>query len=232
MFRVESRIQSQLHGELYIGIDGGKWYKQKVADDLQRSATAAGCIAACATVQVPVAPITGWKRFPFQPIPPGFCHGSIYHYIIETAVLRTTSTSNDCDSDGEDGLYYGTDKSFRRGQQYVQSSYVTNVMDTKHKDHYFAKSSVKSSFNCDTSYTVNICLSYVSGAVMDASCHCKASSMGRCSHVCAVLLVIEQYVLTNGYDPAACISKQCDWKAGSKRKNPQPIHVPSDTQTA
>lgn len=226
MFRVENCLQSQSYRELYIGIDGGQWYKQKVSAALQQSAASATNSTAALQLPVPVPPIAGWRRFPSQAIPPSFCYGSIYHYIIETAVLCSTTT-NDCNSDGEDGLYYGTDKSFRRGKQYIQSGYVTNVLDTKHKDHYFCKATVKFSFNTDTFYTVNICLSILSGAVMDASCHCKASSMGRCSHVCAVLLTIEQHVMVNGYDSVACTSKQCDWNAGSKRKNPQPLHVPS-----
>ena len=167
--------------------------------------------------QIPVAPVTGWKGFPSQAIPSGFCYGSIYHYIVETATLLSTG---DCDSDGEDYQYYGTSKSFRRRQQYVQSGYVSALNDVKFKDYYFLKAVVKSSFNADKFYHVIVCLSYMSGAVMDGSCQCKASSMGRCSHVCAVLLVIKDYVLSNGYDAAACTSKMCSWNTGSKRKNP------------
>ncbi len=88
-----------------------------MAEALQQAMAAAdalGVETASAVVQVSVAPITGWRNFPSQSIPQGFCHGNIYHYIIETAILR--STVYDCDCDGEDGLYYGTSNSFRNTQ--------------------------------------------------------------------------------------------------------------------
>ena len=187
---------------MYIGIDGRQWHKQKLPQALQQIAQAANASSAfgenhLVTKQLPVAPITGWKGFTSQAIPSGFCYGNIFHYIVETVTLLSTG---DCDSHREDYQYYRTSKSFRRRQQYVQSEHVFNMNNVKFKEHYFIKVVVKSSFNTDKLYHVIVRLSYMSSAFMDGSCQSKTSSMGRCSHVSAVLPVIKDKVLSNGYD--------------------------------
>ncbi|CAC5369928.1 unnamed protein product [Mytilus coruscus] len=72
--------------------------------------------------------------------------------------------------------------------------------------------------------TVHVTLSNVSGAVLDASCTCPASALGRCNHVAAVLLFINKHVKEHGYDPLACTAKPCEWNQGKKTgKNPSKI---------
>ena len=63
-----------------------------------------------------------------------------------------------------------------------------------------------------------------SGAVMHASCeHCRASSLGRCSHVVAVLFSILDHVIKHGaLISKPCTSKECSWNKGKKRnKDPR-----------
>ena len=67
------------------------------------------------------------------------------------------------------------------------------------------------------------CLYHVSvtidseGVVVDGSCECKASAMGRCSHVAALLFALEDYTLNFGHEPVSCTSKLCQWNVGRKK---------------
>ena len=62
--------------------------------------------------------------------------------------------------------------------------------------------------------------------IVDASCECKASAMGRCSHVAALLFVVEDFTIQLGNDAPSCTSQLCQWNVGrKKRKNPQPAHA-------
>ena len=45
------------------------------------------------------------------------------------------------------------------------------------------KAKIMASYSVSTEYDVTVTLSQVSGFVRDASCICKASAMGRCSHI-------------------------------------------------
>ena len=57
-------------------------------------------------------------------------------------------------------------------------------------------------------YDVTATLSQASGFVRDASCTSKASAMGRCSHVAALLLALEEF-LTTGSSDTSCTSVPC-----------------------
>ena len=60
----------------------------------------------------------------------------------------------------------------------------------------------------------------VSGFVRDASCTCKASSMGRCNHVCGLLFALLDYTQKYGYTPST--SLPCEWNKGrASKKNPE-----------
>ena len=65
------------------------------------------------------------------------------------------------------------------------------------------------------SYDVQVTLSINSGFVVDASCHCKSSVLGRCSHVGAVLVAMKSCLL-NIEQNTACTSKPCEWNMGCK----------------
>ncbi|CAG2243550.1 unnamed protein product [Mytilus edulis] len=48
----------------------------------------------------------------------------------------------------------------------------------------------------------------ISGAVLDASCTCAGSELGRCNHVTAVLLLIYKHCKEYGNDAYACTSNK------------------------
>ena len=61
--------------------------------------------------------------------------------------------------------------------------------------------------------------------VMDASCGSKASAMGRCNHIAALLFAMDDFILEKGHHIAAT-DKLCGWNTGRKNKrNPQPCHT-------
>ncbi|CAH1099498.1 unnamed protein product [Psylliodes chrysocephalus] len=54
--------------------------------------------------------------------------------------------------------------------------------------------------------------------VIHGTCDCKALSMGRCSHVAALLYVSLNYLNECDEDNVLCTSKLCSWNQGRKRK--------------
>ena len=134
----------------------------------------------------PIMPITGWKPFQSCPIPTPFNHGHIFHYLVES--IRFTGRS---DSDSEGDSSYKTVQPMRRWQQFVDSGHVKNVSDTMNNDCYFIRAEVLPSMKNDPPKHVHVCLSCKSGSVLHASCDCKASALGRCSHVSALLLFLD-----------------------------------------
>lgn len=56
------------------------------------------------------------------------------------------------------------------------------------------------------------------GFILDGSCTCKASAMGRCSHVSSLLFAIEDYLINNGNMPTSCTSQPCKWNKGASLK--------------
>lgn len=73
----------------------------------------------------------------------------------------------------------------------------------KHTFH-FIKSHVTSSFKFDAVYHVHLTINKEHRSVVDGSCDYKASAMGRCSHVAALLLAVDDYIVEFGYEPIAC----------------------------
>jgi hypothetical protein len=118
-----------------------------------------------------------------------------------------------------------TVKPLRRAILYVDSDFVFNVEDLSDKDHYFAKCKVRASFEKDTEYNVTVTLSQHSSAVIDATCDCKQSALGRCSHIAAFLQYIIDHVDKNGYDAITCTMVPCQWVGqGSKNRNPLKVN--------
>ena len=89
------------------------------------------------------------------------------------------------------------------------------------QDLYHVKAKVLGSMRKIT-YTVTVVLSKHTGFVQNASCACKASALGRCSNVAAVLFTIND--CKNSESDKACTSKPCTWNVGRKLgKNPKCI---------
>lgn len=77
----------------------------------------------------------------------------------------------------------------------------------------------------DVKYDVTCTLSTSSGFIADASCNCKASAMGRCNHICALLFALLDYTQTHGTDPSSITSQTCSWNKGRQsKKQPKRAH--------
>jgi len=123
----------------------------------------------------------------------------------------------------EDGLGHMTDKPLKNGRKYVDSGFVHDIMDTVNGECYFVRAHVWPSMRTELPHHVIVVISVNSGAVLHASCEpCRASSLGRCSHVVAVLFSVLDYVQKHGPVLAKpCTSEECSWNKGKKRnKNP------------
>ena len=70
------------------------------------------------------------------------------------------------------------------------------MQDSSKSGHYFLKSKVRASYTSEV-YDVTATLSQHSGFVRDASCTCRASAMGRCSHVTGLLYALVDYIIQN-----------------------------------
>ena len=119
-----------------------------------------------------------------------------------------------------------TDKPLKNGRKYVDSGFVHDMMDTVNGDHYFVRAHVWPSMRAELPHNVVVVLSVNSGAVLHASCDpCRASSLGRCSHVVAVLFCILDHVQKHGSMlKTPCTSQECSWNKGKKRnKNPRRV---------
>ena len=123
----------------------------------------------------------------------------------------------------EDVLGHMTDKPLKNGRKYVDSGFVHDIMDTVNGERYFVRAHVWPSMRTELPHHVIVVISVNSGAVLHASCEpCRASSLGRCSHVVAVLFSVLDYVQKHGPVLAKpCTSEECSWNKGKKRnKNP------------
>ena len=210
---MQDSIKTGESSNLSITIDSGKWYAKKLEEltDGNRDPKIGRPQRPTLTL-----PICGWKKFPSQNIPDSFNKGHIHFYMYESARI-IGQNGNDCD------INYATSKPFDRAEQYISSEYITAVQDVSTKDCYFVKANIKSSF-CDKYHFVHVTISKASGGVLDASCSCKASAMGRCSHVAALLKCIVDHVEQNGYELSACTSLPCKWNRPThKRKKPQTL---------
>ncbi|KAF6214303.1 hypothetical protein GE061_009043 [Apolygus lucorum] len=76
------------------------------------------------------------------------------------------------------------------------------------RGHFCLRAKVQASMRKEK-FSVIIKLHKLTAEVIDAGCHCKASSMSRCSHVIALLQALDDYVLLYGYTPPPCTSAVC-----------------------
>ena len=106
-----------------------------------------------------------------------------------------------------------TDKPMKNGRKYVDSGFVHDMMDTGTSQHYSVRAHVWPSMKTDLPHNVVVVSSVNSGAVIHASCEpCRASSLGRCSHVVAVLFSILDHLTKHGaLITKPCTSQECSW---------------------
>ncbi|KAG5864493.1 hypothetical protein JTB14_002063 [Gonioctena quinquepunctata] len=76
------------------------------------------------------------------------------------------------------------------------------------------------SFQKHQRYLVGIKINNMSGAVISGQCECKASILGRCSHVSTILFFLEKYCRDTGHSSIASTSKLKELGLGTKDKDP------------
>ncbi|KAL3869509.1 hypothetical protein ACJMK2_042180 [Sinanodonta woodiana] len=168
-----------------------------------------------------IPPVTGWNIFPSVDLPKHFNVGHVHHHIIES-VQFTGQTPNTEENEDDDVQDLHTANPLNRGKYYFKSGHVQSMKDCEKNGTYYLKAKVMASYVMSTMYDTMVQISEDSGFVRDASCTCIASSTGRCSHVCALLFAMLDYIEKNGTDVQSCTSKSCDWNKGHKRyKDPK-----------
>ncbi|CAG2186012.1 unnamed protein product [Mytilus edulis] len=192
--RCKDAVKAGKLEEIDITIDGGKW-----------------CDLKAAKTKKDPSPL-------YRQIPENFNYGHIYHYLLESVVMVSENGKTE-DTD----LSHLTSKPLTKGQQYVKSGSVSEIMDNERNHHYFIKAKVAASMR-NEERIVQVTLSCLSGAVRDTSCTCPGSALGSCNHVAAVLLTLDKHCKEFEHDLIACTSKQCEWGKGQKnQKNPGQI---------
>ena len=142
----------------------------------------------CSVSAVPFTPSSSWHVFPSHNIPSLCNSGHVHHYVLER--IKNIDDTQDI----EDGLGNMSDKPLKNGGKYANLSFVHVLMDTTDGDRYLVRSCLALDENRGTAQH---CRGYIfnSGAVLHASCEpCRASPLGRCSHVLPDLLSVLDYV--------------------------------------
>lgn len=195
-------------------MDAGKWYEVALNRSTANTdtATSSGTNSTLTTL-IPIVPITGWQSFPSTKIPAMFNAGHVYHYLYEQcSELAGTRDDNT------------TVKPMQRGALYVDSNHVTEVMDQASVACYFIKSKIFASFKLLESYSCTVTLSQNSSSILECTCDCKQSSLGRCSHIAGFLQFLLDHIEEYGYDSVTCTGKLCYWASqGTRKRNPQKV---------
>ncbi|XP_044746326.1 uncharacterized protein LOC123307908 [Coccinella septempunctata] len=206
--RIQNCVNAGNEGNIFSGVDGGKWY------DLKNNAKPGPSSNADESLFEGVV----WGKFPSCNVPLYFNKGHIYTYIVGENV-----ESDDPKILGVADQSVTTVKPFRRGHQYVSSDHISDVEDGEVNNMYLCKCKCLSSFQKTLQYSVRLILNKTSGAVMKGICECKQSALGKCSHVSAFLLFISEYVEKHGHTKLSATSQPRRWGLGSKKRNPAAV---------
>lgn len=151
-------------------------------------------------------PSRGWQTFPSVSIPSMFNYGHIYFYLVESMPTLIEELDSDCeeprglcaDPFDEENQSINEVQVLRKGLRYFKSNFVRSVQDICEGRCYFVKAQVRASMLM-VAHNTSVAISLRSGTVHKCKCTCVAQSLGRCSHVCAVLLFIWSHIRLNGY---------------------------------
>ena len=147
-------IDSGQAEQIDISVDDGKWHQLLSKPREERNSS-----------NIPILPITGWKKFPSVTIPKNFNDGHMYHHIVESVQnmdigLSYNNCSDDDSSEDEgDTRDIHTAKPLRKGKTYFTSGHVTNIVDQSTEEYYFIKCKVMSSYKPQISYDVTCTMS-------------------------------------------------------------------------
>ena len=224
------RVEDALKLNLPVNpkIDGGKWYDIKV--NKGGSTTAPSNLEATTSDSSDQSiPCDEWRLFPSRNIPPNFNYGHVYFYLVESVA----SAANIIDtSDSDDDQYNTCDtvtaKPLKKGRNLLKSGFIENLQDNfdEVKQEFYVRAHVQHSMKNMLPLNVFVVISNVSGYVKTAKCDCKASALGRCAHVAAILLNLSNLVSASDtitIQPST--SQPCSWNKGKKReKKPKKLH--------
>ncbi|XP_065056808.1 uncharacterized protein LOC135685019 [Rhopilema esculentum] len=204
-------------------IDGGKWYEAKASK--------------LGAADSPIKPskedtlsVSSWNDFPSRNIPPMFNYGNIYYYLIESVPMVADAFGNDSSSDSDYGekeeFQVATAKPLKKGSNLLKSKFLEDVQDNEGYDSYALRAHIHHSMKKELPLRTQIALSKSSGFVKSASCTCVAKSLGRCAHVAALLLFLNDYITKNTcHVEAPKTSLSCNWNKGKRgNKNPMELH--------
>ena len=200
-------------------IDRGKWYDQKANPTGNPSDKQDNVLYGESE--------TNWHHFPSQNVPRMFNYGHIYHYIVESIDSIAMDVSGDEDEPNSLSDVV-TARPMKKGRCLVDSGFVDDVHDATSSGtgDYHLRGHVHHSMKRELPLNVSLVISGMSGCIKKAPCTCKANAAGRCAHVTALLLFLDDHIKENGYTATVtCTEEPCVWNQGRKRdKNPQPIH--------
>lgn len=190
------------------GLDKGKWLKQEVQKKQNLQAASTNLIFPDV-----------WQKFPSNDLPKSFNEASIYDYLISSCIVEKENYNSSDEENESNILDYSTAKPLKRGKLYVDSNHVTDIFDSKTPQNiYCLKSKIKASYKVKTSYAARAMINAESGKILRGTCECKASSLGRCAHVAALLHVLLMQCKEAAKENVACTSQLCVWNQGSKKK--------------
>lgn len=165
-----------------------------------------------------------WQPFPSDKVPKNFSYGSMYHYLVTSCIDDDNSESdieNHANNNQCPKADYSTSKPLKRGKLYVESGHVFDILERLTSDKMFGmKCKVQASYKSKEVHQVSVLINPSTARVIRGTCDCKASSMGRFSHVAALLYVLLNYLDDDEEDNVPCTSKLCSWNQGRKRKEP------------
>ncbi|KAF6210191.1 hypothetical protein GE061_013294 [Apolygus lucorum] len=169
-------------------VDRGKWLTAKAVDN-RRS-----CLnEAHSSHNFDAFPVAGWKSFPSILIPDQFHYELIKIILFKRTKWRMTRNQG----------------SLKKPETYEDSGAMfSSWRILSVQGHFCLRAKVQASMRKEK-FSVIIKLHKLTAEVIDAGCHCKASSMSRCSHVIALLQALDDYVLLYGYTPPPCTSAVC-----------------------
>ena len=107
----------------------------------------------------------------------------------------------------------------------LKSGFVVDTQDNydELKQEFYVRSHVHHSMKSELPLNVFIAISNVSGYVKNAKCDCRASAIGRCCHVAALLLKLSDFSTENSnivIKPST--SEPYTWNKGKKEpRNPR-----------
>lgn len=218
------RVEDALKLDLQVDpkVDGGKWYNLK--------ASSSSSTTQDSNYQQPNIPVDGWKQFPSKNLPVNFNYGHVYFYLVESLdknILQEDDESNDDEAIDTDTV---TSKSLRKGRMLLKSGFVEDIQDNENDQltEFIVRAHVHHSMKNELPLNVTVILSNVSGYVKSCYCDCKASAIGRCAHVAALLLHLSDLSASKENIIVPSTSQPCTWNKGKKRcKTPKPLHLAS-----